>query len=223
MTGLLGTNNVRNDWNQALPNGAEVCVHGFIGKLADGSIATYQTLPWTMEGWHAGGSANKTHIGIEICEDDLTNKDYFEKVYKEATEVFAYLCKQFNLNPLTDIICHSEGFKKGIASNHSDVMHWFPKFGKSMDNFRNDVNSLVNENATNSNDVFESYLARINTPELNVRDGAGTAYKINQVVKQGEVFTIVGEKMNGSTKWGKLKSGAGWISLLYTEKLTSIP
>ena len=34
-------------------------------------------------------------------------------------------------------------------------------------------------------------------------------------VRRNEVYTIVGEK-NG---WGKLKSGAGWISLQYTKKL----
>ncbi len=49
-----------------------------------------------------------------------------------------YLCKQFNLTE-KDIICHSEGYKLGIASNHGDVMHWFPKHGKSMDTFRSDV------------------------------------------------------------------------------------
>ena len=32
------------------PGGIQICVHGFIGKLADGSIATYQTLPWDMVG-----------------------------------------------------------------------------------------------------------------------------------------------------------------------------
>ena len=38
-----------------------------------------------------------------------------------------------------NIICHCEGYKQGIASNHGDVMHWFPKHGKSMDTFRLDV------------------------------------------------------------------------------------
>ena len=42
-----------------------------------------------------------------------------------------------------DIICHSEGYKLGIASNHSDVMHWFPKHGKSMDAFRAEVGKLL--------------------------------------------------------------------------------
>ena len=37
------------------------------------------------------------------------------------------------------VICHSEGHQRGIASNHADVMHWFPQYGKSMDTFRADV------------------------------------------------------------------------------------
>lgn len=133
--GLLGKNQYNNHWNQDKPDGRQVCVHGFIGKLADGSIATYQTLPWNYRGWHAGGSANDTHIGFEICEDGLTDASYFSAVYKEAVELCIYLCKQYGLTE-KNIICHSEGYKLGIASNHGDVMHWFPKHGKSMDTFR---------------------------------------------------------------------------------------
>ena len=141
--GLLGKNQYNNHWNTHHPGGREVCVHGFIGKLADGTIATYQTLPWDHRGWHAGGSANNTHIGFEICEDGLTDASYFAKVYQEAVELCAYLCKEFNLTE-QNIICHSEGYRKGIASNHGDVMHWFPKHGKSMDTFRADVKNLLN-------------------------------------------------------------------------------
>ena len=139
----IGTNRNANDWNNP---GLDVCVHAFLGKLADGSVATVQTLPWNHRGWHAGtgtsgGSANNTHISFEICEDALSDADYFGKVYQEAVELTAMLCKQYNLNPLADgvVICHSEGYQRGIASNHADVMHWFPKFGKSMDTFRSDV------------------------------------------------------------------------------------
>ena len=141
--GLLGENQYGNHWNTYHPGGREVCVHGFIGKLADGTIATYQTLPWDHRGWHAGGSANNTHIGFEICEDGLSDGTYFKKVYQEAVELCAYLCKQYGLTE-KDIICHSEGYKRGIASNHGDVMHWFPKHGKSMDTFRAAVKELLN-------------------------------------------------------------------------------
>ena len=141
--GLLGVNPYGNHWNQPTPDGRQVCVHGFIGKLKDGSIATYQTLPWNMRGWHAGGSANNTHIGVEICEDNLCDGTYFHEVYQEAVELFAYLCKQFGLDPLKNIICHAEGYKQGIASNHGDVLYWFSKHRKTMDDFRQDVKSYM--------------------------------------------------------------------------------
>jgi hypothetical protein len=48
--GLLGKNQYNNHWNQDRPDGRQVCPHAFIGKLADGSIATYQTLPWNHRG-----------------------------------------------------------------------------------------------------------------------------------------------------------------------------
>ena len=139
----LGVNDYANDWNRA---GTGACVHAFIGRLADGSVATAQTLPWNHRGWHAGVgttgySANNTHISFEICEDGLTDPDYFRLVYREAVELTAMLCKQYGLDPLADgvVICHQEGYQRGVACNHADVLHWFPKQGKSMDDFRADV------------------------------------------------------------------------------------
>lgn len=141
--GKLGKNRYNNHWNQ--PMDRQVCVHGFIGKLQDGTIATYQTLPWDHRGWHAGGAANNTHTSFEICEDGLSDRSYFDKVYKEATELCAYLCELYHLNPLADgvIIGHYEGHQRGIASNHGDPRHWFSKFEKSMDTFRQDVKRLM--------------------------------------------------------------------------------
>jgi len=126
------------NWNQS---GVGACAHAFIGRLADGSIAAYQTLPWTMRGWHCGGDGNNTHISFEICEDKLADKSYFQATYQAAVELTAYLCKRFGLNPLADgvVLCHAEGHRQGIASNHADVLHWWGRYGVSMDNFRRDV------------------------------------------------------------------------------------
>lgn len=122
-------------WNQS---GVGACAHAFIGRLADGSIAAYQTLPWTMRGWHCGGTGNDTHISFEICEDKLGDRAYFQATYQAAVELTAYLCRRFRLDPLADgvVLCHSEGYRRGIASNHADVMHWWKKFGVDMDDFR---------------------------------------------------------------------------------------
>ena len=132
--GRLGTPSPRH-WNQS---GVGACVHAMIGKAADGSVATYQTLPWNMRGWHCGGTGNDTHISFEICEDKLGDRAYFQATYQAAVELTAYLCRRFRLDPLADgaVLCHSEGYRRGIASNHADVMHWWKKFGVDMDDFR---------------------------------------------------------------------------------------
>lgn len=143
--GLLGKNKHNNHWNQS---GITKCVHAFIGLDTNGDVRTYQTLPWAHRAWHAGGKANDTHISVEICEWFLDDKVYFKKVYDEAVRLFAHLCKFYNLK-YTDIIDHAEGRKLGIASNHGDVGHWFPKHGKSMKTFRLDVKALMEKGVDN--------------------------------------------------------------------------
>ena len=59
-----------------------------------------------------------------------------------------------------------------------------------------------------------SFTVKINTDVLNVRTGPSSNYKIATQVSRGQVYTII-EVKDG---WGKLKSGAGWISLDYTVK-----
>lgn len=148
--GKLGENRHGNHWNVRYPDSRRVCPHAFIGRLADGTVATYQVLPWDIVGWHSGsgkkGSANRLgYIGIEICEDSLRDGGYLAEVYREAAELCADLCRQYSLDPSYDIICHSEGHRLGIASNHADVMHWFLRFGRDMDGFRAEVRRIEKE------------------------------------------------------------------------------
>lgn len=154
--GKLGVNKYNNHWNQKYPDGRSICVHAFIGKLEDGSVATYQTLPFDMVGWHSGagskGNANfMGYLGFEICEDGLDNKDYFDKVYKEAVEFCISLCGMYPTIKIENIIGHYEGHERGIASNHGDPKHWFSKFGKNMDTFRADVQKGLDEIKTKNN------------------------------------------------------------------------
>jgi hypothetical protein len=144
-------------WNTA---SAKVCVHGFIDGNTGG---VYQTLPWDRRGWHCGSTANGTHIGIEMCEPDCikyTSGSQFscsdkakataivERTYKSAVELFAHLCTEFSLNPLAEgvILSHSEGYAKGVASNHADPEHLWKglKLPYTMDGFRRDVKAAMN-------------------------------------------------------------------------------
>ncbi|OUQ25414.1 N-acetylmuramoyl-L-alanine amidase [Flavonifractor sp. An135] len=138
--------------------GVEACAHAFVH--ADGVT---ETLPWNWKGWHAGKpaagkvSANNTHISFEILEpaghtyqggtmigyDARKNAAYFAAVYRNAVELCALLCQRYKLNPMTDIVDHSEGHRLGIASNHADVAHWFYRHGKSMDTLRADVKARL--------------------------------------------------------------------------------
>lgn len=221
--GLLGVNKNNNSWNRS---GLSTCVHAFIGKDKNGVVRCYQTLPFNIACWGIGkgkkGSYNYDptgHIQFEICEDNLKDETYFNKAFDLAAEFCAYLCEEFNLNVDT-IVSHQEAYKKGYGSNHSDCDHWLKKFNKNMDWFRNQVKSKMSGSAAKeSSGKKVNYQVKINAKELNVRDGAGTKYKVNTKAKMNEVYTIVEEKSG----WGKLKSGAGWISLNYTKKVNSYP
>ena len=161
--GRLGTPSPRH-WNQS---GVGACVHAMIGKLADGSVASYQTLPWNMRGWHCGRSGNDTHISFEICEDGLDDEVYFRQTYLAAVELTAYLCLQYHLDPEADgvVLCHSEGYQRGIASNHADVMHWWRKFGATMDDFRADV-ALEMARVQGGEDMTEAQVRQIVREEI---------------------------------------------------------
>ncbi|MBQ8296853.1 MAG: N-acetylmuramoyl-L-alanine amidase [Ruminococcus sp.] len=59
----------------------------------------------------------------------------------------------------------------------------------------------------------KNFRVKITCDKLNIRADAGTDNKIVGTVSKSEVFTIVETKKVGSVEWGRLKSGAGWISL----------
>ncbi len=139
-------------FNQYQPGGASVCVHAFV--QADGTV--YQTLPWEMIAWHCGGSANSTHIGVEMTEPSagMTRDEAAEQIagtYRTAVELFAALCRQYGLDPVQDgvIIGHAEGHRRGAASNHADPELLWRTYdmGYTMDGFRADVAEAMGNGA----------------------------------------------------------------------------
>lgn len=155
-------------WNRESKDDA-MC-HGVI-DANDGN--TRQTLRWDYRAWHCGsgsnGSANNTHIGIEMCEsnkirylqkgepgysagkfeilDKAAAQNHARVAYNGAVELFAMLCVKFKLDPLTQIISHKEGHTLGIASNHGDPEHYWKGLGMpyTMDTFRAAVNTKKKE------------------------------------------------------------------------------
>ena len=221
------------NWNRSTYTNA--CVHAFI----DGNTGTvYQTLPWDHRAWHGGGSSNNTHIGVEMCEpstikytggasftdlNPAATKKTVLRTYEAAVELFAYLCKEFDLDPMLDIVSHAEGNALGIATPHGDPEHLWKFYGLSMDGFRTAVKGAMGKVTSNPTKTEKpvsgaqgtSYKVKITASALNIRSGAGTNYPVVGVIRDQGVYTIIEEK--GS--WGRLKSKVGWIHLGYTNKL----
>ncbi len=187
---LIGKNAYGNDWNHIKHQAG---LNAWIGKLADGTVAAVQTMPWDYKPWGCGagakGSCNNAWIQFEICEDGLTDADYFSKAYKEACELTAYLCRMFGIDPkgsvtfngvkVPAILCHADSYKLGLGSNHGDVLHWFPKFGKNMDSVRNDVAELLKENASVVNSGTQASVLK-NLSEVDAIKKVGALFTADQ-------------------------------------------
>lgn len=214
-----------------------VAVHAVIGK----EKVVYQCLPWNTRGWHAGGGGNNTLIGVEMTEpasikytggsswvetgNGANTKAHVLATYKNAVELFAYLGKKYGFNVLSSgvVMSHSEGHKRGLASNHGDVEHIWKKFGLTMAQFRKDVKKAMDgEEVTTVGKVDESSddtaAQKINKLDgtvtviyegkdgLNVRKKPSILSKyVDHVVGKGKVFTVVG--ISADEKWYQLKSG----------------
>lgn len=189
MIELLGKNTYGNDWNHIYH---EAGVHAWIGKLADGTIATIQAGEFDKKPWGCGGGdkgscngyikvngtvtyVDQHWIQFEICDDGYKDKTYFKQVYKEACEFTAYLCNMFNIDPqgtvnyngiaVPTILCHFDSYNLGLGSDHEDVQKWFEKYNTTMQDIRNDISSLLHQSIEDQDVSIKTYIN--NEVELN--------------------------------------------------------
>lgn len=91
----------------------------------------------------------------------------------------------------------------------------------------NSINSPINRKflkivkaANNFEKENNPYQVRITAKSLNIRNGPGIDNSIVGCITDKGIYTIVDEKDGkGASKWGKLKSGLGWISLDYVNRV----
>ena len=191
--GRVGTNPYNNHWNQP---GISSCVHAFIGKDKAGKVCTYQTLPLNICAWGVGkgskGSYNYSpaYLQFEILEDALKDRTYFNKVMKEAQELCAKWCKEYDI-PVSCVISHKEANQKGYGSNHKDCDHWLKKFGKDMKWFRAEVKKLLDTTISVGDKV-------------KIRDGVSTYYngkKLPDWVKKTTLYARKRQTKDGIEVW----------------------
>ncbi len=175
---IVGKNKYGNHWNVPKPdiNGkpTEICCHGFIGKDLKGNVLAAQILPYEYCCWNCGsgskGSYNYSpaYIQFEVCEDNLTDRTYFEQAFDLAARVVAELMEQFPTIKLENVISHKEACARGYASNHGDPENWLSKFDKDMNWFRNKVKGyLKTSNSASTNTVKTvNFSPRLTAPPI---------------------------------------------------------
>ena len=168
-------------------------------------------IAWAVGGNYGGGAfykkcTNANSISIELCSQ---NGAITEATQKNAITLLRYLMKKYNI-PIDRVIRHKDVNGKKCPGWTLATDAEFAAFKAKIAN----SSSTPTTPAPVVNNEFKAYTIRINCDALNIRSGPGTKYKVVGVIKDHGIYTIVQEE-NG---WGKLKSGAGWISLKYTRK-----
>lgn len=131
--GCKGTN--RDRWRRWNTNTIEKCPNAFIDT--DGIM---QCLDWDVRPWLSGkgnkGNANDWCVGFEICEPSVSKDTVYAAEYLYGCVVYlcTELCKMYGIDP-ANIKCHSELHAEGVASNHSDVTHWWGKKGTAWEHY----------------------------------------------------------------------------------------
>ena len=160
-----------------------------------------------------GIAKNANTLNIEMCDTKRDGKIMAtDATLDNAVQLCKTLMKKYNVD-INHVIRHFDVNGKHCPAYFMDETAW-TNFKKRLDVSTSSVN-------TPSNDASSvSYMVKVSIDDLNIRMGPGTNYVKNGKIKRG-AYTIIAEKSGRGSKlgWGKLKSGAGWISLDYVTKI----
>lgn len=172
--------------------------------------------------WCTSNRANDHRaITIEVASEKKHPYTIADKAYQALIDLLVDICKRNNIKELKwkadkDLIGQ-------VDKQNMTVHRWFANKdcpGEYLYERHGQIAKEVNSKLQPV-PVSNSFKVRVDIDNLNIRKGPGTNYdKTGQFTGKG-VFTITStSKGKGSNNgWGKLKSGAGWISLDFATKL----
>lgn len=152
---------------------------GYRGSSAHAFVdynSIVQCIPWKEQAWHAGQTANSIYIGIELCHFD--DEAHFKEIWKRAVWLFAHVhANVINVTEVNEdtLLSHDEVSKRWKETNHSDPVAYFAKFGKTVEDFRKEVQVLVNEMIGKPNLNNKILLLQQCLNRLKIRDNRGDA------------------------------------------------
>lgn len=173
----------------------------------------YQAVPTNYKAYHAGNATgNATSIGIEICM--FNNAERQKQAYLNAIELVKILMKVHGFG-ISQVKQHYNWTRK-------DCPTWLrsSKFGYNWKWFTAQCVGPVAKSIPTPTPAptaeFKPYIAKCTTNGLNCRKGPGMTYTVERQINKGTAITIIEQKIVGSTKWLKAKSGY-WVSANYME------
>ncbi|GHU52614.1 hypothetical protein AGMMS49975_08770 [Clostridia bacterium] len=204
------------------------------GVGTDGRVGLY--VDEANRSWcTSSGTNDHRAVTIEVANDQSGEPWHVsDKALAATIELVADICKR---NGIAKLLWKGDKSLIGQTDKQNMTVHrWFAakscpgnylyeKHGYIAD----EVNKRLGSSATAPSvpttpaqpaPGFVPYIVKVTATTLNYRMGAGTNYPIKGTVNLNEKYTIVEEASGaGAKKWGKLKSGAGWISLDYAAKV----
>lgn len=200
------------------------------GIGADGRVGMY--VEEKNRSWCSSSNANDQRaITIECASNTTEPYAMNSKVYDALIKLCVDICKR---NGKKKLIWLGDKDKALNYNPKSDEMiitvhRWFANKScpgdwlyKRLGDLAKKVTDNLIKNTTipfsSSSDI--PYAVHISIPDLIIRKGPGTNYSKTGGYTGKGMFSIIQEADGpGATKWGKLKSGAGWISLDFSKKL----
>ena len=177
------------------------------GIGTDGRIGMY--VEEKDRAWTSSSPDNDNQaVTIEVANNTLgPNWTVSDKAMTSLIDLCVDICKRNGIQRL-----NFTGDKTGNLTMHcyfKSTLCPGPYLKSKFPYIASEVNKRLGAEA-----APEPFIVQITASSLNVRKGPGTSYAVAQTVSKGQSFTIV-QQQGG---WGKLKSGAGWISLKYTAR-----
>ena len=204
----------------------------------DGKIGQY--VPESMRSWCTSSYDNDNRaITIEVASDTTHPYAVRDAAYKGLIKLLVDICKRNKKKKLVWIADKSKALAYKPKSDEllMTVHRWFAnkscpgdylynrhaqiaaEVNKQLGNSSSGGSTTPSTSGGSSSTTFKPYVVRVKISDLNIRKGPGTNYARVGYIKPG-AYTIVQESSgSGAKKWGKLKSGAGWIALDYTTKV----
>lgn len=203
------------------PSRKASCQYG-IGS--DGRIGMY--CEEKNRSWCSSSNENDQRAITIECASDKTHPYAFkEVVYNRLIDLCVDICKRYNKDTLLWFNDKNKALSYNPRPNEMvlTVHRWFAKKAcpgdwlyNRLGDLANKVNAkLKNGNQTNdkSNNNFKYYLIKSESNNIDIRSDAGDEFEKTGSINHG-IYTIIDEKNDKtSRKWGKLKSGRGWIPL----------